>query len=489
MAGNYQIAAPAKRTEFPSHSGAGVLSVAGNAIASTVLLPLAASITNLRKVLLAIIILDVPLQVGTHLFWSEELAAIGALGGLEISLTTVALAILYFSWFVGYVSKRESENKISLRPALPLALYLIFEAVSLLDAADPILGSYEVLLMAQMLFLFIYLLNWIQTRRDVAFVIRMLLIGLILEAGIMIAVKLGGHDVEIPGMPGHTLQAGDAEGTERFARVGGTFASPNVAGSYLSITLTIMIGLLLLTRLRTLYKAAMIVSVSLGLIALVATYSREGWLALLCSTLLLCYIGWRSLRSSRKLILVGAFGALCLSLLSDTMLSRRLFENDEGAASSRIVLNKVAISMIEDHPILGVGANNFTLNLRNYATHEVMGEWLYAVHNKYLLVWAEAGLGGLIAYLWFVSASVRNAWRCWKHNVPLYSPLALALMCGISALMICNLFQADRGRPLMQLLIVLAAVIGTIHSWTAPGFDGRTNSSIPVEVTPRHQFA
>lgn len=489
MRSNLQAYVQVNGANSRSHLASGVLSSAGTAFASAVLFPLAVSITGLRRFLLAIIVLDIPLRIGTHLFWSEELGASGAVGGLEVSITTIALLGLYLLWFIGYVSRREVEPGISLYPALPLALYVAFETLSLYAARDPIVGLYEVILTAQMLFLFMYLINWIQTRNDITFVIRLLLIGLVLEAGIMIGLNISGQDVEIPGLPGHTLVAGAAEGAEEFSRPSGTLASPNVAGSYLSVMLTAVIGLLLITRAHGLHKTTLWISLALGLVALLMTYSRGGWLALFGSTLLSCYLGWRFLPPRRKSIVIGAAAVLFVSLLFDTPISRRLLQSDEGAAHSRIALNKLAITMIEDHALIGVGVNNFTLNLREYATHEFMGDWLYAVHNKYLLVWAEAGLGGLLAYLWFLSASLRRGWQCWKSRDPLYSPLALALGCGIFALIICDMFQSDRGRPLMQLLMFMAALIGTIHSWITPDCNGRYVSPIRVEAIPRQQVA
>jgi putative inorganic carbon (HCO3(-)) transporter len=471
-----------------SEAASGTLSKAGTALVSTLLLPLAASIAHLRTLLLMVILLDIPLQIGTHLFWSDDFAESGGLGGLEISITTLALAGLYFLWFVGYISRRQLEPDLSLRPALPLALCVLFEMVSLLAARDPVVGLYDIFIAIQMLLLFVYLTNWLRTRRDVALVVRMLLVGLFLEAGIILGLKIVGHDVEVPSLPGHTLVAGKAEGKEEFSRPGGTFTSPNVAGSYLGIMLSMTMGLVLLTRPRPLYKGLLLLFFALGVVALLMTYSREGWLSLSCSALLLSVVSWRWLRSRRKFIILGA-GLLVVSLLFDNAVSRRLFQSDESAAASRIALNKLAIRMIEDHPIVGVGANNFTLNIREYASHEFIGEWLYAVHNKYLLIWAEAGFGGLLAYIWFLSGSLRNGWQCWRARNSLYSPLSLALFCSIVALATCNMFQADRGRPLMQLLVVLVALIEAIKLRMARAPIRGGDAKVGVNSIPREHFA
>jgi putative inorganic carbon (hco3(-)) transporter len=487
MSPNFQ-AVVAPDASARSEAGSGMLSTAGTAVVTTLLFPLAASIAHLRTLLLTIILLDIPLQMGTHLFWSDDFAESGGLGGLEISITTLALAGLYFLWFVGSISRRQLEPEVSLRPALPLALCVLFEVVSLLAARDPVVGLYDIFIAIQMLLLFVYLTNWLRTRRDLAFVVRMLLVGLCLEAGTILGLKIIGHDVEIPSLPGHTLVAGKAEATEEYSRPGGTFTSPNVAGSYLGIVLSMTTGLLLLTRPRRLYKALLLLSFALGVVALLMTYSREGWLSLLCSALLLSFVSWRWLLSRRKFIILGA-ALLVVSLLFDNGVSRRLFQGDEGAAASRIALNKLAIRMIEDHPIVGVGANNFTLNVREYASQEFIGEWLYAVHNKYLLIWAEAGLGGLLAYIWFLSASLRNAWQCWRARNPVYSPLSLALFCSIVALATCNMFQADRGRPLMQLFVVLVALIEAIKGRMLPACIRQGDANVGVNTIAREHSA
>src|SRR2546429_9727639 len=46
---------------------------------------------SVQKLLLGIVVLDVPLQLGTHFFYREADASSGALGGLSISVTTIAL--------------------------------------------------------------------------------------------------------------------------------------------------------------------------------------------------------------------------------------------------------------------------------------------------------------------------------------------------------------------------------------------------------------
>jgi hypothetical protein len=78
---------------------------------------------------------------------------------------------------------------------LPLFLYLFFFTLSIFAAADIRLFSFEFCLVLQALLLYIYLINWIRTPRDVMFVITLVLIGMILESVIMIAVRIGGPTI------------------------------------------------------------------------------------------------------------------------------------------------------------------------------------------------------------------------------------------------------------------------------------------------------
>jgi len=77
--------------------------------------------------------------------------------------------------------------------------------------------------------------------------------------------------------------------------------------------------------------------------------------------------------------------------------------------------------------LLGVGSNNFSTVMEGYVTRELQRDFLYTVHNKYLLVWTEVGVGGLLAYLAFLFGVLRKGWACWKSNDPLLAPLALGL--------------------------------------------------------------
>ncbi|MCU1316116.1 MAG: O-antigen polymerase, partial [Candidatus Acidoferrum typicum] len=112
-----------------------------------------------------------------------------------------------------------------------------------------------------------------------------------------------------------------------------------------------------------------------------------------------------------------------------------------------------------DNPVLGVGANNFTVVMDRYLTSDFREGWLFAVHNKYLLVLAETGIVGLLAFLAFLLGALRKGWQCWVHRDSLLSPLALGFAAGIAGHMVHMSVDVFRGRPTQQLLWLIAGLL------------------------------
>jgi O-antigen ligase len=130
---------------------------------------------------------------------------------------------------------------------------------------------------------------------------------------------------------------------------------------------------------------------------------------------------------------------------------------------------KLAALIIEDHPLLGAGANNFPVAMQDYITRGFAGEFIYSVHNKYLLVLSETGPGGLLAFLWFLLAMVRRGIRCWRFKDPLISPLSLGCVAAVTGTMLHMFVDIFRGEPIMQLLCVISALLAALERMaTAP---------------------
>lgn len=427
-----------------------------------VLCPFTAMIVgDLRKVLLGIIILDIPFQLDIHVGYRPEAAELGAIGGFGISATTVSLAVLYAVWLCKLLTRWEPRARPLLHASVPLVLYLAFSTLSMLAARDVELSLFEVFLLLQMFLLYVYIIGTVRSRQDVLFIVTMLLIGLVLESVVMIGLQSFGQNFNIAGVSSRIDVSKGAIGLGY--RIAGTVGSPNVAASYLSLLLAPAISLVL-TRLGRWYKWLAALAFGLGGAALLLTLSRGGWVSFTFSITILCLLAWRRGWLPRSVTLTIGVVAVLLCLLFGDVIVARLVGYDLGSAQSRVPLMKLGLRVIMDNPVLGVGVNNFPIVMKQYIRQEFGRAWLYAVHNKYLLVWAETGIGGLLAFIWFLLATIRRGWDCWNLKDRFLSPLALGFTAAIAGQMVHMFVDVFNSRPQVQLLWLVAGLITAMRS-------------------------
>jgi putative inorganic carbon (HCO3(-)) transporter len=466
--GNHQTAGSGSEASAYPHNRIGPLpafrrlrSLSAHSLIIALLSPfLALTHASVQKILLAVVIFDIPLQFGTHLFYDERVEEFGAMGGLSISAATIALAGLYVSWFVRSLTKGNSEERRPFHISRPLLLYLAFIVTSVFVAQDTSLAVFETCLFIESLLLYVYVANCVRTRQDVMFAVSVLLAGGLVEALVIMTLSFTGMPSAIWGLPTHI----HVESFERggFMRIGGTVGSANTAAAYFSFLLSAAVSLLF-TNLGRSHKLLAGAVLGFGGIALILTFSRGGWIALVVSTILFgLFLGRQRGLSVRAPIAVIVILAL-LYLPFHSLISARLLGDDKGSAESRIPLMNLAFRIFEDNPILGVGANNFSVVMGRYLTPEFRHGFLYAVHDKYLLVLTETGIGGLLTFLAFLFAALRRAWQCWNVHDSFLSPLALGFMVGIVGHMVHMNVDIFRGRPIQQLLWLIAALLVAMH--------------------------
>jgi O-antigen ligase len=111
-----------------------------------------------------------------------------------------------------------------------------------------------------------------------------------------------------------------------------------------------------------------------------------------------------------------------------------------------------------------VGSNNFSTVMDAYLTSEFRRGFLYTVHNKYLLVWAEIGIAGLLAYLAFLFGALRKGWACWKQNDRLLSTLALGFTSAMIGNMVHQSVDIFHDRAVTQVLWLVAGLLFALHA-------------------------
>jgi O-antigen ligase len=410
-------------------------------------------VSQFQKALLAIVLVETAFPLDVYLDYEQAEAAYGAIGGWNISLTMVCLAFLYAAWLAQVAVRPDARISVMVDGARPGLFYFAAVCVSAAFSEWLKLSLFEVFNLLPMLLLYIYLLNWVRTRDDVLFVVVLLLLGLALEGAVMVALRGLGHSVQL----GPLFARIDAT-----MRVGGAIGSPNEAASYLTLMLGLAVGVFLTDwplRVRAFAAAAF----GLGVLGLAVTLSRGGWIAAGLAVTLAC--GCALMRGRLSLwtpAVVAACGLIAVGAFSESI-SERLFRYDKGSAYSRVPLMKIAAEVIEDRPVFGVGANNMTVAMRPYAlSGQYRGGFVYVVHNRYLLAWAETGLLGAVAFVVFLGAAVWGGWQCWSRNDPYLAPVGLGIMAGLLGEMLHMTVEVCRGRPVNQLLWILAGLVAAM---------------------------
>jgi len=170
------------------------------------------------------------------------------------------------------------------------------------------------------------------------------------------------------------------------------------------------------------------------------------------------YRGWiPGLAPALVLLALG----ITVYLLRNELLTRFL-SNDAGSASSRIPLIRLAFHMIEQHPFFGVGANNFGINISRYATPEFNADWLYTVHNRFVLIWAEDGIFALLAFIAFLVGTLRNGWRSRQISDQALALLAVGMTAGVLGQIIHMTVDILNGRQQVQLLVIVAGLLAAL---------------------------
>jgi O-antigen ligase len=115
----------------------------------------------------------------------------------------------------------------------------------------------------------------------------------------------------------------------------------------------------------------------------------------------------------------------------------------------RLELAKNALQLIKQNPLIGVGLNNFIVNLPKFQKGQIL--WLQPVHNIYLLVAAETGIIGLLIFFWFLFLTFKKL---------LNSYIATLLYCYI-AILLLGLFD-HYWLTLQQTQLLFAIILGLI---------------------------
>jgi O-antigen ligase len=201
-------------------------------------------------------------------------------------------------------------------------------------------------------------------------------------------------------------------------RFTGTIGDPNFLAAALVPAIILALGLLA-GRRQTLWRLTIFVAVGILAAGFAATGSRGGLVAALVvlpAAIVLC--------KRQRPYLIGLAVASLFAVAVVHSLFPGPWERSAslGPGSGRGDLWTVAWHVARDHPITGVGLDNFSVVAGGYTrtvgplrSVDLIAVHPHEVHNVYLQLLAELGIVGLVLFVVFVVGCLRAGWLAVKR--------------------------------------------------------------------------
>lgn len=380
-----------------------------------------------EKLVFNLWLLFLPTQLGRH-FWPSFSQALGLrIDYLSPSLyLTDIFIIILFLFSLRRISRKSVVKNFKRRFSL-----IVFAGLAVISLMSGILlsnsslaGFYKLGKLFEMSFLIFYISQALKAKSDWQKSGNILAGGVILEALLSVGQFLTqgsiggifwwlGERTFNSGTPGIAQAVLNGVLT---LRPYGTFSHPNVLAGFLLVSLILIANFQTKPYLR--YFAFV-----LGIPALLLTFSRTAFVVGVLSLGASWFLKKRAKTATWIifLILVGVIFMFPRFLSLET--------TDSQSISERNQLNSVAIRMIQENPILGVGLNNFLIRLPEFETVSRGVRLLQPAHNVYLLIGAETGLSGLG---FFFGALFLTYKRLLARQLTSHSTLLIALSAILS---------------------------------------------------------
>jgi putative inorganic carbon (HCO3(-)) transporter len=213
----------------------------------------------------------------------------------------------------------------------------------------------------------------------------------------------------VAGLAGLPLGIGTSE-AEDVRRLQVIYPSANHLGLFLGRALPWLIAFAWLGE-RWWRRPAVIGSLAIGA-ALFATFSLGAWLGSAAALLAIAAAARRPRLVALAALVLAAGGLAGLAFFPVERVWSHL-EPGRGTTFFRLQLWQSAMAMLRDHPILGVGLDNFLyLYQQHYILPGALAESsLSHPHNLVLHFWLQLGLAGLAAALWLLVKAFALAHR------------------------------------------------------------------------------
>jgi probable O-glycosylation ligase (exosortase A-associated) len=248
------------------------------------------------------------------------------------------------------------------------------------------------------------------------------------------------------------------------------FANPNDLAALTLLQLSMVAGLLVTERKKSWVWLAALAGVGLLPLLILMTQSRGGFIAIAAFALLLL-ANWRR---RPRVLLAAAILAVGVAMIAPTGVWTRVgglskatntaelhAVDSVGSTKQRFEIWKVAVKVIGDQPLVGVGLGAYPLAHASYALDEEFDHIARGVqdtHSTPLNVLAETGVPGLLLFIGLLLSTTWKAERirrvC-RESMPRASLQLLYLEFGLLAFLVAGIFGSFASLSFLYIHLLL----------------------------------
>ena len=250
------------------------------------------------------------------------------------------------------------------------------------------------------------------------------------------ALLLAGVAVSLVGFYQYATNQNIITAEENLRRIRAFYGSPNNLALFLGRVAPLALALAAFGRFGQKARLACWLAFAATGLAIVLTFSIGAWLGVLAALLVIAALAGRKALIRTAIGLGVAALAAAPVLLSVERFRSHLDLTDGGTTFARVVVWWSALAMIRDHPLLGIGLDNFLYYYRDLH-YMLPAGWrepaLSHPHNLLLDFWLSLGLLGAGLLVVLLVGFGREALRLWRAES---DPVARGLVAGVLASMV-----------------------------------------------------
>jgi O-antigen ligase len=258
-----------------------------------------------------------------------------------------------------------------------------------------------------------------------------------------------------------------AIGSAASGRLTGSLGDANAEATVLAAALPMLVGLLALGWRSARVRMLGLVGVALLFAGLVDTVSREGLVALGAVLVAAVVFGGRWRGQAAAILVIGVVVVLGYFFVLAPLSARQRVTS--GDTSGRSSIWTIAMRVVKDHPVLGVGTDNFILVESRYIEQPGLINANFIIvepkvaHNTYLEALVDLGIVGAVATLAILAlclaAAVRAAWTFERIGDSRMELLARSVVLAYVALFTADFFVSNQYSKFEWIALALGPVL------------------------------